>query len=130
MFLWLRHPIYLVAIVAETEEPGAGIAKIRGGMRWPWSAAELAQLGARGVLCLVPPVILPVRTTSKRQRHEARRSVVGGWHGSSRSDGTIEITLPHCPTEHRPRWGTMLAMVTLRRFLARIQGSATVHCMS
>ena len=85
-------------IVAETEQPGSGIAEIARryeisrGLLWNWRSQV-----RRGVLRPEPPpVFLPVRTISDPATgNDAKHVAPSAMSGEAKvSDGKIEITLP------------------------------------
>ena len=97
-------------IVAETEQPGAGIAEIARryeisrGLLWNWRSQV-----RRGVLrAEPPPVFLPMRTISEPADCNNR-----GMSSPRRPERIRRCPAARlrsrCPTEHRSRLGTMLA---------------------
>ena len=110
-------------IVAETEQPGSGIAEIARryeisrGLLWNWRSQV-----RRGVLGPEPPaVFLPVRTISEPAggngtRHVERSSASGA--DASASGGKIEITLPDgtsVKVGHDVGLGTLRRVMTVLR---------------
>jgi transposase len=106
-------------IVAETEQPGAGIAEIARryeisrGLLWNWRSQV-----RRGVLRgEPPPVFLPVRTISEPADRNNTRHVEPS---ATRADpvvssGKIEITLPDGTSV---KVGHDVGLVTLRRVMS------------
>jgi transposase len=110
-------------IVAETEQPGSGIAEIARryeisrGLLWNWRSQV-----RRGVLGPEPPaVFLPVRTISEPAggngtRHVEPSSASGPY--SAASGGKIEITLPDgtsVKVGHDVGLGTLRRVMTVLR---------------
>ena len=107
-------------IVAETEQPGAGIAEVARkhevsrGLLWNWRSQV-----RRGVLRPEPvPVFLPVRTVSGPANggvatHVESSSATGA--GPTVSGGKIEITLPDGTSV---KIAHDVALVTLRRVMS------------
>ena len=98
-------------IVAETEQPGSGIAEIARryeisrGLLWNWRSQV-----RRGVLRPEPPpVFLPVQTISEPanwQRREACRATIGE---AERNKCPTARSRSRCLTGHRSRLGMMSA---------------------
>lgn len=111
-------------IVAETEQPGAGIAEIARrheisrGLLWNWRS-----LVRRGVLRPEPQaVFVPVQLISDRSTTELTRraelpAVIG--RDAAVADGRIEITLPDGTSI---RVGQEISLVTLRRVVTVLRG--------
>jgi transposase len=106
-------------IVAETEQPGAGIAEIARqyeisrGLLWNWRSQV-----RRGVLkAELPPVFLPMRTISEAADFRNTRHVEPSATGadSAVSSGKIEITLPDGTSI---KVGHDVGLVTLRRVMS------------
>jgi transposase len=105
-------------IVAETEQPGAGMAEIARryeisrGLLWNWRSQV-----RRGALRVEPPVFLPVQTISEPANGNGRKFVepasVNG-PDPAVSGGKIEITLPDGTSV---KVGDDVGLVTLRRVL-------------
>jgi transposase len=105
-------------IVAETEQPGSGIAEIARryeisrGLLWNWRSQV-----RRGVLSPEPePVFLPVRTisdtaTGNDAKHVAPSATAGA---EQVSGGKIEITLPDGTSV---KVGHDIGLATLRRVM-------------
>ena len=105
-------------IVAETEQPGSGIAEIARryeisrGLLWNWRSQV-----RRGVLSPEPPpVFLPVRTigdpvTDNDAKHVSPSATVGA---EGVSGGKIEITLPDGTSV---KVGHDVGLTTLRRVM-------------
>lgn len=105
-------------IVAETEQPGSGIAEIARryeisrGLLWNWRSQV-----RRGVLRPEPPpVFLPVRTiidpaTGNDARHVTASARAGAEHVSG---GKVEITLPDGTSV---KVGHDVGLATLRRVM-------------
>lgn len=107
-------------IVAETEQPGGGIAEIARkyeisrGLLWNWRSQV-----RRGVLRPEPPpVFLPVRTISEPTNGDGMKHVeASSVNGPEQavSDGKIEITLPDGTSV---RVGHDVGLATLRRVMS------------
>ena len=98
-------------IVAETEQPGSGIAEIARryeisrGLLWNWRSQV-----RRGVLRPEPPaVFLPVRTISEPADWQRREAC--GAAGVGRVDQAVPVarSRSRCPTARRSRLGMMSA---------------------
>jgi transposase-like protein len=106
-------------IVAETEQPGAGIAEvarqyeISRGLLWNWRSQV-----RRGVLRPeLPPVFLPVRTISEPANGNGTKRVEpssASGPDPAMSGGKIEITLPDGTSV---KVGHDVGLVTLRRVM-------------
>ena len=105
-------------IVAETEQPGSGIAEISRryeisrGLLWNWRSQV-----RRGVLGpSPPPVFLPVRTISDPAAgNDAKHAAPSATAGAERvSGGKIEITLPDGTSV---KIGHDVGLATLRRVM-------------
>jgi transposase len=104
-------------IVAETEQPGSGIAEIARryeisrGLLWNWRSQV-----RRGVLGPEPPaVFLPVRTISEPAGGNGTRHVASAsGPDASASGGKIEITLPDGTSV---KVGHDVGLATLRRVM-------------
>jgi hypothetical protein len=105
-------------IVAETEQPGAGIAEIARryeisrGLLWNWRSQV-----RRGVLRPEPPpVFLPVQTISEPANGDVAKHVVpsSATGAEQVSGGKIEITLPDGTSV---KVGHDVGLVTLRRVM-------------
>lgn len=105
-------------IVAETEQPGSGVAEIARryeisrGLLWNWRSQV-----RRGVLSPEPPpVFLPVRTISDPSTGtDAKRVSPSATTGAEQvSGGKIEITLPDGTSV---KVGHDVGMTTLRRVM-------------
>src|SRR5690349_10204527 len=105
-------------VVAETEQPGSGIAEIARrydisrGLLWNWRSQV-----RRGVLSPEPPsVFLPVRTISDRVTgNDAKYGSPSATAGADRvSGGKIEITLPDRTSV---KVGHDVGLATLRRVM-------------
>ena len=110
-------------IVAETEQPGAGIAEIARryeisrGLLWNWRS-----LVRRGVLRPEPQAMfVPVQVVSERPTTEptkrAELPALTGRHAVA--DDRIEITLPDGTSI---RVGQEISLVTLRRVVTVLRG--------
>jgi len=111
-------------IVAETEQPGAGIAEIARryeisrGLLWNWRS-----LVRRGVLRPEPQaVFVPVQVISERPSAEPTKRVeppaaIG--RDAAVADGRIEITLPNGTLI---RVGQEIGLATLRRVVTVLRG--------
>jgi transposase len=107
-------------IVAETEQPGSGIAEIARryeisrGLLWNWRSEV-----RRGVLRPeLPPSFLPVQmisepVTGSSMKHVASSSAIGA--DPAASGGTIEIILPDGTSV---KVGPDVGLVTLRRVMS------------
>jgi transposase len=110
-------------IVAETEQPGAGIAEIARryeisrGLLWNWRS----QL-RRGVLKPeLPPVFLPVRTVSDPANGNSTKHVepsAASGPDLAASAGKIEITLPDGTSI---KVGHDVGLATLRRVMSALR---------
>ena len=110
-------------IVAETEQPGGGIAEIARryeisrGLLWNWRSQV-----RRGVLRPEPPpVFLPVRTISEPTNGNGTKHVEassGNGPDPVLSDGKIEITLPDGTSV---KVGHDVGLVTLRRVMSALR---------
>ena len=103
-------------IVAETEQPGSGIAEIARryeisrGLLWNWRSQV-----RRGVLGPEPPaVFLPVRTISEPAGGNGTRHVERSSASGPGSGGKIEITLPDGTSV---KVGHDVGLATLRRVM-------------
>ena len=103
-------------IVAETEQPGSGIAEIARryeisrGLLWNWRSQV-----RRGVLGPEPPaVFLPVRTISEPAGGNGTRHVEPSSASGPASGGKIEITLPDGTSV---KVGHDVGLATLRRVM-------------
>ena len=111
-------------IVAETEQPGAGIAEIARryeisrGLLWNWRS-----LVRRGVLRPEPPaVFVPVRVISERPTAEANKRAeppAATGRDAAVADSRIEITLPDGTSI---RVGQEISLATLRRVVSVLRG--------
>ena len=111
-------------IVAETEQPGAGIAEIARrheisrGLLWNWRS-----LVRRGVLRPEPQAIfVPVQVISEPPTAERTKRVgspVATGSDAAVADGRIEITLPDGTSI---RVGTEISLVALRRVMTVLRG--------
>jgi transposase-like protein len=111
-------------IVAETEQPGAGIAEIARryeisrGLLWNWRS-----LVRRGVLRPEPQaVFVPVRMVGERPSEEPTKGAelsAGTGPNAVVADGRIEITLPDGTSI---RVGQEISLVTLRRVVTVLRG--------
>ena len=111
-------------IVAETEQPGAGIAEIARryeisrGLLWNWRS-----LVRRGVLRPEPQaVFVPVKVISEPSTAEPTKraeppAVIG--RDTAVADGRIEITLPNGTLI---RVGQEIGLATLRRVVTVLRG--------
>ena len=111
-------------IVAETEQPGAGIAEIARryevsrGLLWNWRSQV-----RRGVLRPEPPaVFVPVQVVRESSAHKRREHIepapTAGADAMA-ADGRIEITLADGTCI---RVGHDVSLVTLRRVLTVLRG--------
>jgi transposase len=110
-------------IVAETEQPGAGIAEIARryeisrGLLWNWRS-----LVRRGVLRPDPQaVFVPVRVIRERSTAEPKRAELSSVTGrdAAVADSRIEITLPDGTSI---RVGQEISLATLRRVMTVLRG--------
>ena len=111
-------------IVAETEQPGAGIAEIARrheisrGLLWNWRS-----LVRRGVLrpepqaVFVPVQVISEPSTVERPRRAELPAVAGP--DAAVTDGKIEITLPDGTSI---KIGHAVSLVTLRRVVTVLRG--------
>ena len=110
-------------IVAETEQPGVGIAEIARryeisrGLLWNWRS-----LVRRGVLrpepqaMFVPVQVISERPTTEPTKHAELPALTGR---RAVADGRIEITLPDGTSI---RVGEEISLVTLRRVVTVLRG--------
>ena len=111
-------------IVAETEEPGAGIAEIARryeisrGLLWNWRS-----LVRRGVLrpapqaVFVPVQVISERSTAAPPKRAELPAVIG--RDAAVADSRIEITLPDGTSI---RVGQEIGLATLRRVVTVLRG--------
>jgi len=110
-------------IVAETEQPGAGIAEIARryeisrGLLWNWRS----QVRRGALQPELPPVFLPVRTISDPANSTVTKHVEPSASSEpdlARSGGKIEITLPDGTSI---KVGHDVGLATLRRVMSALR---------
>jgi transposase len=111
-------------IVAETEQPGAGIAEIARryeisrGLLWNWrSLVRRGVLRAEPQAVFVPIQVIREPSIAEQTKHTA--SPVAAGSDAAVADSKIEITLPDGTSI---RVGHDISLVTLRRVMTVLRG--------